>query len=826
MPDMDRWIDRLWIGLGLMLSMLPAEAVSAPFRPNIILITVDTFRPDHIGYYGYFRDTSPHLDTISREGVFFKQAFSSSGWTTPGLISILTSLYTPTHGVDIRGRRLDPDVETLPDVLKGAGYRAPDIFFLTDLPNFSNLGLGSYARRNQYIYQGDEIIFKWLEEESGGERPFFLYYHYRDLHLPYNPGEEYEAMFMPEAFDSALGLVSAVKKFIAKDKMEVVKKNVMLVRGAMDFGPSDKGWVDALYDGEIRRLDEEFFSRLRQTLKQEGLDRNTLLIISADHGEELLDHGLIGHVSTYKEGRLYDEVIRIPLIFWLPSVMPAGRVIDEPVQCLDVMPTILDLLDIPLPEGVQGQSLLPLIRKEPEWESKPLYFETSGGGYTADSVQYLQRVRAIRNARWKLIHDSAEDEYRLYDLASDPGESENVQGKYQHIADSLRTLLNQWVLYTQKRAYKQTEDELYSQRGVAEETGTPRILFPQDGDTLNYQGADYSIRPRWTGLADASYVLEYNVGKGAYHLEGVLTEPGTSPNYGPFQANFWNSLVLYNPWKFRVYRKDQPDKKSDWVTFYLAPTGSGTAMVSVPGLFLQLQYSLLIAVEQGGYLVWGLGRGLLDLCLWVASVPVMDLSAYVLLLVIVGAVAWPQVQRLGPRRCGAWAQAILYIGFVYATIPLMPEVWKILNEYTQGAIRYAGVLVVVLVCIAILVRIWQRVRASHWKPYVALGLIFLVYVYVLNKYTTFPAERLHLVEYGFVGYFFFKALRLDLSERSAYLVSFVLTVIVGFGDESIQWILPQRFFELKDVQLNALSGGLGLLLLRFVLGSEGSERRS
>jgi choline-sulfatase len=815
----------LGLNLGLLPCLGPNQVLGEPFRPNIVLITVDTFRPDHIGYYGYPMETSPHLDAISQEGVFFKQAFSSSGWTSPGLISILTSLYAPTHGVDIRARRLDPDVETLPDVLRRAGYRAPDIFFLTDLPNFSNLGLEAYAKRAQYIYQGDEIIFKWLEEEARKDSPFFLYYHYRDLHLPYNPGEKYESMFVPQAFDAGFGLVSAVKKFLAKEKMEVVKRNVMLVRGVMDFGPGDKPWVDALYDSQIRRLDEEFFRRLRHTLAKEGLGQNTLLIISADHGEELLDHGLIGHVSTFKEGRLYDEIIRIPLIFWLPGVMPTGLVIDEPVQCIDIMPTVLDLLDMPLTEGAQGRSLLPLIQGTQEWQSKPVYLETSGAGYTADSVQYEQRFRALRTERWKMVYASPDDAYRLYDLAADPGESTDVQEQYPQLADSLRTLLNQWVLYTQKRSYKQTESALDTTKKIVEESGVPQILLPQDGDTLYYRGADYSIRPSWTGAANAAYVIEYEVGRGAYHLEGELTESNSSPNYGPFQANFWNSLMLYNPWKFRVYRKDQPEKKSEWVTFHLASTEGPPASPSFAGLVLQAGYSLRVAGRQSVYLIQGLGHGLLDLYLWAAAVPGADLSAYILLLVVVGAVLWPLVQRFGISRCRAWLAAILYVGFVYSTISLMPKVWKILSAYTQGTIRYIGILAVVLVGVAILWQTWRRVGKRTWKPYVVLGCIGLVYGYLLKEYTVFPSERLHLVEYGFVGYFFFKALSIDFSNRHAYIASFVLTVLVGVGDECIQWVLPQRFFELKDVQLNAISGGLGLLLLRFVLDS-GEDKKT
>jgi hypothetical protein len=161
--------------------------------------------------------------------------------------------------------------------------------------------------------------------------------------------------------------------------------------------------------------------------------------------------------------------------------------------------------------------------------------------------------------------------------------------------------------------------------------------------------------------------------------------------------------------------------------------------------------------------------------------------------------------------------ALLYISFVYSTIPLMPNVWRRLDDYTQGAIRYFGVVVVVLVGMVVLSQVWRRVRTRSWKPYAALALIAVAYVYLLKEYTLFPAERLHLIEYGLVGYFLFKALRLDLKEEKAYIVSLVLTVLVGVVDECIQWILPQRFFELKDVQLNAICGGLGLLLVRFVL---------
>ncbi len=494
------------INLLLLLLALPALATNQ--RPNVLLITVDTFRPDHVGHYGYPHATSPHLDSLVAEGVFFKQAFTTSGWTSPGLISILSGLHAPTHGVDIRSQELDTAVVTLPEALRAAGYRAPEIFFLTDIPNFGELGFEPYANRDRFIHDGDQILFKWLAEEARQHQPFFLYYHYRDLHLPYDPKPAYEAMFMPAEYGPGFSPLGLYRKIVAGEKIAAVKKNVMLLRGDADFVQGDRPWVEALYDGQIRQMDEEFFGPLRQHLRDLGLDRNTLVVISADHGEELLDHDLVGHVSTFKEGRLFDEVIRIPLIFWYPGVLPAGRVVDEPVQCIDVLPTLMELTGQPTPLGVQGASLVPLLRGQPGWQRRPIYCESSAGGYTADDEEYRQRVAAVRTERWKLVHHTPGNQTALYDLQADPAELEEVGDDHPQVADSLRTLLNQWLLYTQKRPYHRPQT---ARQPVAGPQGPPQVLFPTDGDTLSYQGDGYSIQLQWTGDPHLDYVIEYEV---------------------------------------------------------------------------------------------------------------------------------------------------------------------------------------------------------------------------------------------------------------------------------------------------------------------------
>jgi VanZ family protein len=604
----------------------------------------------------------------------------------------------------------------------------------------------------------------------------------------------------------------------------VVKKNVMITRGTMDFAARDRPWVAALYDAEIRRLDVEFFGRLRRTLAETGLADNTVVVVSADHGEELLDRDLVGHISTFQEARLYDEITRIPLVFWSPGILPAGRIVTEPVQCIDIMPTLLELTGTPIPGSVQGHSLLPLIEGRPGWQPKPLFFESSSGGYTADGDQYRRRILAVRTERWKLIDNAWEGSYELYDLKADSLERDNALDQYPEVADSLRSLLNKWVLYAGPRTYREP-DVVPDEIGDMQWRGPPQILLPQDGDTLHYQGAERAIKLGWTGPVTGDYAIEYDVGVGTYHLAGEISEERSSPVYGPFQANFWNSLVLYNPWKFRVYLRSQPEAKSEWIHFNLASTQGGEAGFSFSLLLLGTPAALAGIWNHSYKLGAGLSHGAIDLYFLVAAVGAADLSAYALILTLLGGVLAPVCDRLGRERSLAWGWALGYIAFVYATIPVLPQVWGALADYTEGSVRYLGIAVVALVGIGLGLGVWRRVRGRRWQGLLALAIIAPVYGYFLYEYAHFPAERLHLVEYGCMGYVLFRALRFDLGPIAAYLASFALAVLIGIGDECIQWVLPQRFFEVKDIQLNAFSAALGLLLVRFVVDPGGGDDR-
>jgi choline-sulfatase len=799
--------------------------VAAPHaaeRPNILLITADTFRADHIGYDGYPHVTSPNLDTLSAAGVFFKKAFTTSGWTTPGLVSIHTSLYTPAHGVDIRGKSMDPSVVTLAEALHDVGYRVPNIFFLTDIPNFHHFGLASWKKRKQYLHDGDEILFRWLREEAGAsDRPFFLYYHYRDLHQPYAPGEAYEALFANNAFGSPWNPLSWVRRFLAHEKMAVVQSQVVLPRGTLDFAPWDKRWVDAFYDGEVRRMDDRIFARLRRVLDEEGLADNTIIVVSADHGEELLEHGVIGHVSTFKEGRLAEEVARIPLVFWAPNHLPKGLVLEEDlVQAIDVMPTLLDLVGAPIPPGVQGRSLRPLFEGG-VLPPRPVFLETSGGGYTANLEQYATRTRVVRTERWKLVWHTPSNDIELYEIAVDPTEDDEVSQAYPQTADSLLQVLRTWAQENPRVRGEAAEVEAThgTTDAVLRPDGQTRVLFPSSGDTLQYIGAGQTIQLEWDGGL-GRYTVEYDVGLGAYHLDGLLEVASNTPSYGPFHADFWNSLVLYNPWNFRVYPQGRPEAASEWVSFHLA--ASDDVGFSLSGHLLVFMGTVRQTMAELDSLARGLLLASIDLGVWLAQIPVADVTAWALLLAIAGALIWPRLQRFGDERIRAWGRVVIWVAIVYATIPVFPVIWVNLRDHTGPGIAHLGTIPVAGVAFWLSIRVCRRSweEDALWRLAVLIPVLG-AYVWLLSVFGRFPAERLHLLEYGVMAVILLEATRLHRPYAAAYAWSLGLTALIGFGDETIQWVLPQRFFEVKDAGLNVVAGALGLILTALARGRAG-----
>jgi len=532
---------------------------------NVILVTVDCLRPDHMSCYGYDRETTPALDKLARDGAVFTSMYAQAPWTAPGLVSSLTGLYPAVHGVDGNGKTLPESVDTLLDLFRDRGYKVPDFNYITIDPTFHNLGaepvtdidvpgLGEIRALNQWIN-----VHHW--------EPFCIWYHYRRVHLPYDPPEQFR--IFPPADDPEAE---------PPPEIQAVQKEVIIPYDSVSFSEESKQWLDALYDAQLRQLDR-FIDGLRYRLALHHLLKHTLIIITADHAEELLDHGFVGHGSTAVHATMYDEVLRIPLVIYCPRVVPKGRVLDVMAQQVDLVPTVCELVGIPVPENVQGRSLVPAMHDE-RLDDVPVFAETVEGGYQAKDEMKSTWLRSVRTREWKLIHKTspAGDTFELYDLVRDPAEQRNVFSANSAIAGELLTELADWI--TENEDARSVVRQRDTASMTAESAGSggadvmseiPRIIAPADGDVLEYNSSQGSVTFNWTGDPDADYIIEYHIGTGWHTLRGKMPVVGTRQVFGPLPQDGWEPLHQWNPYRVRVRRRGVPDGWSDWITVDIAP---------------------------------------------------------------------------------------------------------------------------------------------------------------------------------------------------------------------------------------------------------------
>jgi arylsulfatase A-like enzyme len=531
----------------------PTPRPGKPESPNVLLITVDSFRPDHIGAYGYRRATTPTIDRLARHGVVFRAAFNQAAWTSPPLVSMLTSLYPTAHGVDYRSKSFDPSVMTPLRRLREAGYAVPGICYLISLPEFENLGFEPVEQRT---------LDAWLKENAA--RPFFAWIHLEGPHLPLNPPPPYDRMFTPGGQPLPPEVLTRLRPF---------REQPVIPRTEASVDPRDRDAVLALSDGKVRRTDAEI-GRILESLERFGLSRSTVVIVTADHGEELLDHGFIGHASTSLAGTLFDELIHVPLVIAYPGVLAEGRTIRALVEGIDVLPTVLDLLGVAPPPVAQGRSLLPLIRGKAVPRTQRVFAETTTCGRSCPEGQDQGRLQAVRTPTWKLIRteDARGERFTLYHVASDPKERRDAAAGHPQIVSRLRAELARHVVLNQAKADELRAMAALASRPVAESSGTPgkpKIVRPRDGGQLTFVEQSGRVVVEWEGRPDGRYVLEYDVGAGRYRMRGDFTVIGPRKAFGPLKADVWNQLVFYNPYRVRIRpaRCEAAACWSEWVTF-------------------------------------------------------------------------------------------------------------------------------------------------------------------------------------------------------------------------------------------------------------------
>jgi len=438
---------------------------------NLVVVVLDTLRPDHLGCYGYARPTSPNLDRLAGQSAVFEQAQTSSPWTAPALLSLMTSLHPSVHQVHDfpNPGRMSEGVTTLAEVLRQAGYEtaafteggyAKGEFGLDqgfdhyppnegdELSNVSNLTHPSRLASNL------DRTLEWLRAPR--DRPFFLFFHTYEAHGPYRAPQEFIRRLRPtwdEAVEHArvreaierwntsreidrdgLILLEVHQHHCALDGQPAIEHEqalrarlASLREEGAPFPPEVLALVRDLYDAEIAYLDSEL-ERLWKELDALGLSDDTVVVVTSDHGEALGEHGRIGHGTV-----LHEELMRIVLLVRAPRVAPQR--VGQLACSVDVMPTALELSGVPLPASpLQGRSLAPLLNG-----SKQDLTFAYGTAVTRPGQE--MSWHALRSGPWRYVADDSEGRRWLYDLRSDPGEERDVLAERSEIAERLAILL-------------------------------------------------------------------------------------------------------------------------------------------------------------------------------------------------------------------------------------------------------------------------------------------------------------------------------------------------------------------------------------------------
>lgn len=429
-------------------SHLPAAIKSSP---NVLVIVVDTLRADHLSTFGYARPTSPHLDAIARQGVLFENAISTSSWTLPAHESFLSGRYPHEQG-PLREQPLNPSYPTLAQALDNRGYRTAAFSANNDFFCRRAGFARGFLHFDDYFYSVGDMIYRtfwgrlffhkytagllgvdelparrraadvnhsllhWVDRDR--ERPFFAFLNYVDVHGPYLPERSYRYKFANRDVPAQCSptLLGLLNPFHRLGEFE----------GLLALSPACFQLQVEAYDGSISYVDDQIAS-LFSELARRGLDSNTLVVITSDHGESFREHGLVSHGTS-----LYRELIWVPLIYWWPGHIPSGMRIDRPISAASLPATILDMVgevdrkDFPVPSLAQ---LWNQPGVSPEWPypisemAQDLYIPER---YPA----YRGWLKSITDPQWHLIV-SQTDPAELYRYPQDATESQNLVDSFQ-----------------------------------------------------------------------------------------------------------------------------------------------------------------------------------------------------------------------------------------------------------------------------------------------------------------------------------------------------------------------------------------------------------
>lgn len=482
---------------------------------NLVIVALDTLRPDHLGCYGHERDTSPVLDAFAERSFLFRGAQTVAPWTAPSMISLMTSLHPDVHqvmGFPEPGR-LGASVDTLAEILQRAGFStaafteggyAKGAFGLDQGFDLYPANAGDDESNTSNITDDSRLasnfdrFLPWLRDQGADQR-FFAFFQTYEIHSPMRAPESFIQEFVP-GYDEVAehGMIrDAIKQWnktqeVAEDAARVIQRHMVhcdvnalgkikdraafmahaaalgapLTHKAIAEEPELLQWARDLYDAEIRYTDSQL-QRLFDALEANGQADETVVIVVSDHGEGMGAHGLLGHGAV-----LHSELLDVVFLLHVPGGDFAPREFDYPARLIDVLPTALQLLDVAPGEAhFQGQSLVPLLAGD-ELPAPASYSHAVSRGPARHSV---------RKDPWRLIVEDESGAARLYDLSRDPGELRDVSAKHPNVVRELTALLT---------AQRAADEELRRTLGADLEESVIDEETLRDLERLGYTGQD------------------------------------------------------------------------------------------------------------------------------------------------------------------------------------------------------------------------------------------------------------------------------------------------------------------------------------------------
>lgn len=439
--------DRISRPLKFFLSSYRGEASAAPTKaapsqsPNILLVSVDTVRADHLSCLGYPRPITPNIDKLAERGALFERAYSTSSWTKPAHASLFTGLYPQVHGAMGHDEALLPEFSTLPEMLREAGYATMGVISAPPLHRMfgfargfqhyddqtylldrqANLFLRGDGANQVDIHSGStsslitDAALRMLSKQQGKQAPFFLFVNYFDAHHNYLPSAAQSRAWCEPYAGTQYGVIDPWNE--SPEPLSVSAEMLDVDR------------LRDLYAAEVNHVDAQV-GRLITHLEENGLLEKTIIIVFSDHGEEFLEHGRLAHGRS-----LHEEVIRVPLVFAGPGI-PKGERVRAPVSLVDVMPTTLSLLQIPFPETGQGEVLI---------EKNQVVALDERELYAWLHLPPFHHHATISGDS-KLIRDMADGRRVLYDLRQDAAESIDKLAVFPEIGRELNEALERFLV--------------------------------------------------------------------------------------------------------------------------------------------------------------------------------------------------------------------------------------------------------------------------------------------------------------------------------------------------------------------------------------------